>query len=38
MRWQMPIVPEDYDRSPLTDAERQALEHWGMQASLLAAP
>jgi integrase len=28
-RWQMPIVPEDYDRSPLTDAERQALEHLG---------
>src|SRR5260370_7674050 len=29
MIWRMPIVPEDYDRSPLTDAERQALEHLG---------
>jgi len=27
--WRMPIVPEDYDQSPLTDAERQALEHLG---------
>ncbi len=29
MKWQMPIVPEDYNRSSLTDAERQALEHLG---------
>src|SRR5438876_6592617 len=29
MKWRMPIVPEDYDRSPLTDAERWALEHLG---------
>ena len=28
-RWQMPIIPEDYDRSSLTDAERRALEHLG---------
>ncbi len=28
-RWQMPIVPENYDRSPLTHEERQALEHLG---------
>ncbi len=27
--WRMPIVPENYDRSPLSDAERQALEHLG---------
>ncbi len=24
--WRMPIAPEDYDRSPLTDEERRALE------------
>lgn len=29
LRWQMPIIPEDYDRSPLTTAERRALEHLG---------
>ena len=29
MIWQMPITPEDYDQSPLTDAERRALEHLG---------
>ena len=27
MVWRMPIIPEDYDRSPVTDAERQALDH-----------
>lgn len=25
----MPIIPQDYDRSPLTEAEGQALEHLG---------
>src|SRR5260221_9687666 len=25
--WRMPIIPEDYDQSPLTDAERHALDH-----------
>src|SRR6266567_2836453 len=28
-RWLMPIVPELYDRSPLTNEELQALEHLG---------
>lgn len=27
--WRMPIAPEDYDRSPLTDEERRALEKYG---------
>jgi hypothetical protein len=26
--WVMPIRPEAYDRSPLSDAERQALAHY----------
>ncbi|MBA2682632.1 MAG: hypothetical protein H0U76_30090 [Ktedonobacteraceae bacterium] len=26
--WQMPVVPEQYDRKPLTDEERWALEHF----------
>ncbi len=29
MIWRMPIVPEDYDRGPLTNSERRALEHLG---------
>src|SRR6266487_659632 len=26
-RWQMPIAPEQYDRSPLTEEEWQAIQH-----------
>jgi integrase len=32
MGWRMPIVPEDYDRSPLTTQEWQALEWWSILA------
>jgi hypothetical protein len=34
--WVMPIRPEAYDRSPLSDAERQALAHYMIRGKLVA--
>src|SRR5438552_16580391 len=33
--WVMPIRPEAYDRSPLSDAERQALAHYMIRGKLV---